>query len=448
MAPSNQRRGTVVVRTALAVLAILVLAVLAHVALPLAVQPRLPPPNRMPAAGAPLTYDAALEQARERVQGAGEVAAAHPDEWLHQEGLAGAWIALARLTGDFDAYAQAQAALDRAFALAPPRAGPHMTQASLDFTLHRLGHAEAMVEAFAHYAVPPEREDVDEVAGMRGDLAFYRGRYALAWRWYSGGKTFSPSLFRQAVYQGRTGQADAALASIDAQEREMRFPQAQSLANLELQRGALELQRGDWPRATTHFAKAQRLFPGYWLAQAHSAQMLALSGHRAEAIARFTDLAGRSGAPEVMDALAAVYRAEGDSAHAELWAARAGTIWARRVQQIPEAAWGHAVEHELAFGDPARALDLALKDYRARPYGVSAVTLASAYVANRDPAEALRILQPLDHTPFVSADGHATAAQAYELLGDAKGAEAERRAALKINPHCLDRDTALIWFGH
>jgi len=409
----------------------------------------LPTPDSKPSHGAPLTYDAALARADQTLAGVRPLAAAHPDEWLPQERLAHAWIARARLTGSFDDFAAAQAALDQGFAHAARATGPHLAQAALDLSLHRLAHAEVMLDAIGRYAVPPERDDADEVAGMRGDIAFYRGRYAEALKLYGGDRDAAGgAAFRRAVYEGKTGRIDAALASLDAVERASRFPTAQSLASLELQRGGLELQRGAWDQATVHFAKAERLFPGYWLAQAHSAQMLALGGKRPEAIVRLATIARRSGAPEAMDALAALYRADGDYPNSKLWSDRAGAIWERRLQQIPEAAWGHAVEHYLAFGDPARALDLARRDYAARPYGASAVALAWAEIANNHPAEALRILKPLEGGPYVSADQHVAAAQAHLLLGQDAAAQAARKAALALNPHSLDPDGALIWFGH
>lgn len=440
--------GASVRRAVIVILAIAILAGVAHIALPLALQPRLAPPNRAPSAGAPLTFDDALARAAQQVADAGQVAGAHPDEWLHQERLALAWVAKARLTGAFDDYAAAQAALDQGFAHARPGAGPHLTQAGLDLSLHRLAAAAPMLDALDHYAVPPEQADADEIAGMRGDIAFYRGRYAEAWKVYARGGASGPASFRRAVFQARTGKTDAALASLDDMERALRFPSAQTLANLELQRGAYELQRGDWPRAAAHFDRAERLFPGDWLTEAHRAQMRALAGHRAEAIVRLTAVARRSGAPEVMDALAALYRAEGDGANSHLWSDRAGAIWERRLQQIPEAAWGHAVEHYLAFGDPARALDLARRDYAARPYGASAVALAWAEIAADRPAQALRILEPVMAGRYVSADVYVAAAQAQRLLGRDPEAEAARKHALALNPHSLDRDGALIWFGH
>ncbi|WP_293678234.1 hypothetical protein [uncultured Phenylobacterium sp.] len=435
-------------RALFVILAILALAVVGRVLLPSRPAPSAPP-NRAPTAAAPLTYDAALERATEQVEGAQQVAQSQANDWLPLERLALAWMAKARLTGDFYDYAQAQAALDRSFARARQDTGPHLTQASLDLSLHRLARAQAMLKALGGYAVPPDAGEAAEIAGMTGDIAFYRGAYDRAWKLYGGDdKAAAPGAFRRAVFLGHTGKIDAALAALNDAERGLDFPVAQTLAGLELQRGALELRRGDRTRATAHFAKAERLFPGYWLAEAHSAQMLALAGRRPEAIARMVAIAQRSGAPEVMDALAALYRAEGDYNLSKTWSDRAGAIWMRRVAEIPEAAWGHAIEHELAFGDPAQALEFARKDYAARPYGPAVVGLAWAEIAAGRPAEALRVLQALDAGPYVSADRHVAAAQAYLLLGQDAAAEAERKKALALNPHSLDRDSGLIWFGH
>src|SRR6185312_13723885 len=178
------------------------------------------------------------------------------------------------------------------------------------------------------------------------------------------------------------------------------------------------------------------------------AQMLALAGKRREAIARLEAIAAANPAPEVMDELAALYRSQGDYPRSRLWSDRAGAVWETRLRQIPEAAWGHAVEHYLAFGEPARALDLAQRDYAARPYGTSAIALAWALIANNRPAEALRTIQAVLASPWVSADQHIVAAQAHALLGQSDAADAEQQQALAINPHSLDADSALIWFGH
>lgn len=408
----------------------------------------LPRIEARPSTGAPLNYPAAIARVDDRIDGDQAQVRLQGDEWLVLERLANAEMARARLTGSFDDYAAAQDALDRAFRTAPAGAGPHLTQASLAFSLHRLDRTAAMLDAIDHYAVPPDGDTVAELSATRGDIAFYRGDYAEAKRRYEGRAGEEGSAFRLAVYDMRTGEPDAALALLDDLERRARLPSAQYLANLALQRGAIELQRGAWDKAAAHFARADRVFPGYWYAEAHVAQMLALTGRRDEAIARYRTIAEASQAPEVMDALAALYRLQGDAANSKAWAARAAAIWDKRVAQIPEAAWGHAIEHELAFGSPARALELAQKDYAARPHGASAIALGWALIANNRPADALKVIEPVLKSAWVSPDQHLVASQARLLLGQADAADAEQQKALKLNPRATDPAAALIWFGH
>jgi tetratricopeptide (TPR) repeat protein len=404
--------------------------------------------RRTPASGAPLNYAQALSRADESLAGGQALARTRADEWMVQEKIANAYMSRARLTGSFDDYAAAQAALDRGFAHAPRGGGPQLTQAVLAFSLHRLDRTAAAVEAIDRSAVPPEVEIADEAAAMHGDLAFYSGRYAEALRFYRGRKPSDESSFRMAVYLGKTGQTDAAMATIDRMEQAMRFPGAQVLANLDLLRGGFELQRGRWDAASRDFARADQVFPGYWLTQAHRAQMRGIAGDRAGAIAAFEAIAGRIESPEVMDALASLYRAQGDAVRSREWADRADAVWEQRLKLLPEAAYGHAVEHYLAFGDPGRALDLALKDVAARPYGTSQVALGWAWLANNQPAQALRAVAPVMGSPWESAEQHLVAAQAHALLGDSEAADAEQQKALAINPHALEPAGALIWFGH
>jgi len=403
---------------------------------------------RAPASGAPLDYAEALLRVDQSLAAGEALARTRAREWLVQEKIANAYMSRARLTGSFDDYAAAQAALDRGFANSPKGGGPQLTQAVLAFSLHRLDRTAAALDVIDHFAVPAEFETANEAAAMRGDVAFYRGQYAEALRRYRGRKASDETSFRMAVYQGKTGQTDAALATIDRMEQAMRFPGAQVLANLELMRGGFELQRGRWDAASRAFARADRDFPGYWYTQAHRAQMRALAGDRAGAIVEFEALAARVESPEVMDALASLYRAQGDAVRSRQWADRAGVIWERRLKLLPEAAYGHAVEHYLAFGDPKRALDLALKDAAARPYGTSQIALGWAWLANNQPAQALRAIAPVLGSSWVSADQHLVAAQAHGLLGDGEAADAEQQKALAINPRSLDRAGALIWFGH
>jgi tetratricopeptide (TPR) repeat protein len=409
-----------------------------------------PRPEPVATSGAPRSYDEAIHRADMTIEGDEDIARGRTGEWLIEERLANAYFARARLTGSFDDYAAAQKALDQAFATAPKGVGPHLTQAMLDFSMHRLSAAEEMITHIEHYVIAPEAETRSQASAMRGDIAFYRGDYAAALHDYTSGRDAREieSSFRLAVYQSKTGQGDKALATIETLAAHERFPTAQLLCNLSLMAGAIELQRGNWDKATAYFQKADRQFPGYWLVKAHLAQMLAMAGKRQDAIRQYEAIARGNDRPEVMDALAGLYRAEGDRKQSTLWADRAEAVWEHRQRQIPEGAYGHAVEHYLAFDRPVRALELAILDYRARPYGVSATALAWAYIANNRPADALRVIEPVLRSVWVSAEEHIVAGQAHLLLGQSEAADAEQQTALAINPRSMDRQAGLIWFGH
>jgi len=169
---------------------------------------------------------------------------------------------------------------------------------------------------------------------------------------------------------------------------------------------------------------------------------------RERARALFQRVADRDGSPEAMDALAGLARADGDFAASRDWAAKAEREWRRRMMLVPEAAYGHAIEHLLAFGAPAETLRVALANYQLRPFGDSATQLASAYLTNHRAEDALRTITPVIDSGWVSSDAHVVAMEACALAGKGEEADAERRKALAINPHALDRNPAMVWLGH
>ncbi len=417
--------------------------------------PEVPPPVRVRQvqlpADLPRNWPDTLARTDRDIADAAALAARFPGEWLRWEVLARNQVARARLTGAFEDYAAAQASLDRAFQVAPAGAGPHGLQASLHFTMHRLAAAERMLAAIDRYGVPPDLpERIDNLA-LRGDIAFYRGDYAAARKLYDQVDRMEPGGagdFRRAVYAMNTGRPDLADRWLDRWFQASRMPTPKFVADIELQKGVIDLKRGAWDAALVHFRAADAAFPGYWLTQAYLAQTLAVTGRPDEAERLYAAIVQRAEIPEVLDALAGLARRRGDAPAARAWAARAAAVWARRLALFPEAAYGHAAEHELAFGSPARALEFALKDHAARPYGQTAVALAFAYLANNRPKDALAALEPVRGSRWVSAEQHLAAAQAYALTGDAARADAEQRAALKLNPRAADPGATLIWFGH
>lgn len=411
--------------------------------------PAADPGPRLPAAvrqvktpdETPRTLAEALARADTGVAAARARVAARPGDWAFYEGLSRSYSTRARLTGSFDDYAAAQAALDRAFTLAPAGAGPHLTQAALHFTLHRLDAAERALDAIDRYAVPPDHLERTEALALRGDIAFYRGDLKAAEAFYRRADALEPgagTAFRWAVYFTKTGRPETAEGFFDAAVAASRSPTPQFRANVELQKGVLYLERGQWDRALAFFRRADALFPGYYVIEEHIAETLALKGQAAEAEALYAGIIRRTGNPEFMDALAALVEARGDGAAAAAWRSRAAAEWERRLALLPEAAYGHALDHYLAAGDPARALNIARRNHAARPYGDAKVQLAEALLQAGRADAARRTIEPVLRSDWDTAQLHGVAARVYAAAGDSRRSAQERARALAINPHELD----------
>ena len=391
-------------------------------------------------AGIAKDYPEALARLDLHLASARERAATMDDGWLVHDIAARAWMWRARLTGSYDDHEGARATLERAFARAAPRTGPHMTGAILAFSMHRLAEAERYLDAIDAYAVPPGAGDRAEMIAMRGDIAFYRGDYAAALKAYDEADRLVPgtSDFRRAVYYSKTGRLDLAEDYFDKAERELPFPTPQARGRMELQRGILDLESGRWDEALAHFNRADEIFPGFWLIEEHIAEVTALKGHLAGAERRYRGIVRRTGSPEFMDALAAIAVQRGDAAGAAAWTSRADAIWRKRLKQFPEAAYGHAIDHCVQKADWSCALALATRNHQARPYGDAKIALARALLHNGRSGEARTMIEAVLASAWNTPALHAVAAEIYAAGGEADKAGRERRLALAMDPHALD----------
>lgn len=418
------------------------------------------PPVPAPASAAqlrygfgPPTYAAALTRADEDVLLGAERVAREPAQWVFQEYLAQALLVRARLTGSFIDLARADAALAHGLASAPPHTGPQLMAAIGAMTIHRLGSITALLDAHDAAVIPADAAERADVLALRGDTAFYAGDSAAARRAYAAAMRMRAAAgiaVRLANLYRTRGEFAAAQAQIAAALAMTKAPSRALHADLLLQQGAIRLSCGDWPGAQTLFAAANHVFPGNWRTQALLAQMAAVRGDTAAAEGLYRTILAGSPAeppPEIMDALAALYRAGGNTAASRIWADRAAAGWATRMALLPEAAVGHALEHELVFGTPARALALARQNVAARPYGDTNILLARALLQNDDPAAAAAVLGQVAASGWRSADQYALLAQAEALLGHNDAADAAQALALAINPRALDPALPLLWFG-
>lgn len=401
-------------------------------------------PAELRAGFGPRTYDEALARADQGVESMRERLARHPGDWLPMEGLARALFARFRLTASADDLAEADRTLDRALAAAPWPAGPTLSRAAVSLAKHDLDGATAALGRFDRSAVPPPIEERLEAQSIRCEIAFERGRLADARKLCAGGDDLGLAL-RRANIAAKTGDPAAAARIIESLLRTPRLPPS-TLAMLALQRASAALAAGDWRGSDRWARAAERTFPGYWLSEAYVAQQFALEGDLAQARRRYTDLASRTGDPDVLDALAWLTDSAGRPAQAAEWAAKADAAWRSRSRILPGTYASHYAEHLLLFGDRREALALAAADYGRRPFATTISHYAFALWRNDQPAQALVILHRGEVEGYLTADMKLIEALALSALGRASEADAALAESRRLNRRVDDPRAQFVAF--
>ncbi len=403
----------------------------------------------VPAYG-PSTYAEALDALDREVVRSEARLVANADSWAAHEALANALHARGQLTGSHEDLAAALERAGIARGFAPDRGGPVLSRAVVALSLHLNDIAAEEVARIPGYAVPADVGERAEGEAVLGDVALYRGDYRAALARYRSAEALQPGLgttVRLSDWHRHMGRFAEARAILDTALAKQPMPPWAKAAVL-LQRGAIDLQTGDWDAAENRFVQADRVFPGWWLVRAHRGQMAATRGRFAEAEQLYRAAMAGAERPSVMDALAAVLAAQGRDDEAEQIARQAAALWKARVASHPAAYADHAFEAILAEGNTAEAFRLAALNYRTRPYGDGRIGLARAAAARGRDAEARAVLEELEGTGWRSTEQYRVLAEVCGRLGDAKCADKARQSALKISPKAFDPRADLLFFSN
>jgi tetratricopeptide (TPR) repeat protein len=333
--------------------------------------------GQAPADEAASAWGEAVAELDERIAVAQRHAERYPNDWAHLEAVARLLRGRAGLSGRLEDYLEARDTLDRAFVVAGGTWGPLLERASLAFTLHQLPVATQNLD-LAEQAVLLRPGEKEQIIALRGDVALHSGRYEEALARFVELHERDPhpgSAFRLALYHWKTGDLDTARRWLAHGEATATTPRER--AWLALQLGLTWLDEGNLDAASAAYARADDTFPGWWLIEEHRAEVAALQGDPASAERRYRDLIARTGNPEFMDALAELVAAR-DPDEACALIAQAGAWYARWLTILPEATYGHALDHLLDHGEPAAALDLAERNHALRPGGDATTRLARA----------------------------------------------------------------------
>jgi tetratricopeptide (TPR) repeat protein len=344
------------------------------------------------------------------------------------------YIERARLSGDYRDYGKAQALLDAATSRADKASFPCLAHAKLHYALHRLQAAIAALDAC------PGTASRVEIAGLRGDIAFYSAHYREAEDLYRAlvnqvGTT--QQYFRLAMLRQKMGSPGEAAALLEAAEKRYHGGSATMKAWLKVQRGLLAWDRGFVDEALAMYSLASEELSGWWLIDEQIAEAKRLGGDSAAARSIFESVIRRSDLPEHMDELARLLREGATPEAATDWIERAEAIYRDRLKAFPEAAMGHAVDHFIQFGTPAEALALARRNAELRPYGDAQIALAAALFRAGQAGAAAECIARVEASGWDTAQLHAIAAQINAGLGRAAAADAQRAKALAMNPHAM-----------
>jgi len=382
------------------------------------------------------TFAAELAQLDTDIASIDRLTEKNPTNRLNYERSAAAYMRRARLTGSYDDYAKAEAAVEAAFEYRPA-SGSFMLRSKLHYTLHRLIEARQDFDA-AKPSADRSPSGVASIEAHEGNLAMQAGdskKAALHFEASLKAKRTSSNLASVAVFHWKTGEFDQAEALFREALKSYHGKPMEPRAWLHLNLGLLDLDRGRYDDALAHYREAETFIKGYWLIDEHIAEILTLQGKTEEAKTLYLDILERTNNPEFMDAMAGILFEAGKEDEAKAYVAKARKRYEEQTAKYPEAAYGHALGHYIEFGeDPAFVLELAKKNYALRPNLEAAVMLAQAQLKAGDAKAAKKALAPTLKSKFRSAELYATAAEVQTTLGKAKKAQAFWEQARAIDP--------------
>ena len=391
-----------------------------------------PAPKRRP-------YSAVVGTMKLRARKAATVAKKNGRSAMVYSRAAAEYLQLARLSGDYDDYAEAEALLEAAFGVenAVP---PYMMRAQLHYTMHRLDAAEKDLK---DYLAQPTLGPAEKTSAalFEANLDFQRGKWDEAGQKYEAivaEGTMPSAIAALAYHRWRTGRFDEAEALYEKSRSHYGPDAVEPQAWTDLQLGLMDLERGRWDEALEHYRAGERQLPGYWLLEEHIAEIVALRGDTSEARKMYEAIVRQTGNPEFMDALAELLAAAGDEAGAKAWVDKARAAYDARMERFPEATYGHALEHYLAHAQPEETVALAEKNHALRPNPETKIPLARAYLKAGRNEDARRVIEEALASPAKMAEIHAVAAEVYAALSLKKDEAQAREAALALDPHALD----------
>ena len=266
----------------------------------------------------------------------------------------------ASLTGNLEELSVADNTLDHAIQHLGPDGDLYFLKANIHFKVHRLADVEQDLKASTDLQQsPPGR-------ALKADLDFQQGRYEAARTEYEAlieeERTWDV-LARLAYFNFKMGDFERADRLYDEAVDELTAKEMRHYSWVELQRGVVDLTRGNFENAREHYRRAERAYSGHWLVQDHLAELLGAEGRNDEAEALYRNVIARVARPDFEQALGELYHSMGKTAEANECFKRAESAFLESAQRGEVHYYHHLADlYADVFDNGAEAVKWAQKD--------------------------------------------------------------------------------------
>jgi tetratricopeptide (TPR) repeat protein len=341
----------------------------------------------------------------------------------------------ASLAGDFAQFRAVEEVIDRALLLLNHPGDLYLLKANIAFKLHRLADAEAALGAIPGVCASQEGRL------LLGDFDFQRGNYREAEAAYYGALESERSweaLARLAHFRGKMGDPAEADSLYCEAADELTAKEMRSYAWIEVQRGFMAFTHGNYREARARYERAETAYPGYWLVQEYSAELLGAEGKHREAIDILERVSCIDGRPDLQQAIGELWELAGRTDRAACWQHKALSSYLQSVQSGEVHFLHHLADYAADVAkDGTQAVGWARADLELRENFSTQSALAWAHYRNRKFDEArFRIDQALG-SGAVEAHLFFRAAMVYAASGDTERGRFYMERAKRENP-CVE----------
>jgi tetratricopeptide (TPR) repeat protein len=296
----------------------------------------------------------------------------------------------ASLTGNLAELSVAERTLDHLIQHLGNDGDLYFLKANIHFKLHRLADVERDLEA------SPDLSQSAPGRALKADLDFQQGRYDAARSEYERlieeERTWD-TLSRLAYFNFKMGDFETADRLYDEAVDELTAKEMRHYAWVELQRGVVDLTRGDYAQTRAHYQRAERAYSGHWMMEEHLADLLGAEGKNDEAEAVYRRVVSRVPRPDFQQALGELYLSMGKTADANEVLEQAQAAFLESAQRGEVHYYHHLADlYADVFENGAEAMKWAQKDLELRRNFSTLAAMAWAYYRAGEFSKALEVM--------------------------------------------------------